>query len=356
MKKCLYNLATDRARGLIANIIKVFLFILSVIYGLVVRALIFFCRFSSYRLDCKVVSVGNITLGGTGKTSLVEFIAKYLKQQGHKVVILSRGYKRKFTDYRLPITDYQTMGDEPYMLQMNLVDIPVIVDADRIRSGNRAISDYGADTVIFDDGLQQWRIKKDLEIVTIDATNPLGNRYLLPRGILRQPLSSLKRADVFVLTKTNLNADIDDIKDTLNRLNPSGIIIESIHQPSRFYNINKPDELFDTEILKGKTVTLFSGIGDPDSFENLIINLGVKIGLSFRFDDHHNYTRQDLDKLIKGSKDKNIDTIITTQKDAARLYELRLATLDLRLLVLRVELVIKDEQKFCNRLLSLYSL
>jgi tetraacyldisaccharide 4'-kinase len=242
------------------------------------------------------------------------------------------------------------------MLQMNLVEIPVIVDADRIRSGNRAICDYGADTVIFDDGFQQWKIKKDLEIVTIDATNPLGNRYLLPRGILRQPLSSLKRADVFVLTKTNINTDIEDIKDTLNKLNPSGIIIESIHQPQGFYNINKPDELFNAEVLKGKSVTLFSGIADPDSFENLIINLGIKIGLSFRFDDHHNYTRQDLDKIIKGSRDKNIDTIITTQKDAARLYELRLATLDLRLLVLRVQLAIKDEQKFSNRLLNLYSL
>lgn len=348
MKGYLYSLATDRAKGCIAGIIKILLFILSFIYGLAVRALIFFCRFSSYRLDCKVISVGNITLGGTGKTSLVEFIARYLKQQGHKVVILSRGYKRMHPE---------TMGDEPYMLQMNLKDIPVIADADRIRSGNRAIHDYGADTVIFDDGLQQWRIKKDLEIVTIDATNPLGNRYLLPRGILRQPLSSLKRADVFVLTKTNLNADIDGIKYTLNNLNPSGMIIETIHQPSGFYDINKPEELFNTQILKGKTAALFSGIGDPDSFEDLIIGLGIKIGLCFRFADHHNYTREDLDRIIKGSRDKNIDTIITTQKDAARLCELRLATPDLRLLVLRIGLVIKkNEQGFYDRLLKLYSL
>jgi len=348
MKGYLYSLATDRAKGFIAGIIKILLFILSLIYGLVVRALILFYRLLPYRLNCKVISVGNITLGGTGKTSLVEFIARYLKQQGHKVVILSRGYKRMYPG---------TMGDEPYMLQMNLEDIPVIVDADRIRSGNRAIRDYGADTVIFDDGFQQWRIKKDLEIVTIDATNPLGNRYLLPRGILRQPLSSLKRAGVFVLTKTNLNVDIEGIKDTLNKLNPSGMIIESIHQPQGFYDINKPQGLFNTEILKGKTAALFSGIGDPDSFEDLIIGLGIKVGLSFRFTDHHNYTREDLDRIIKGSRDKNIDTIITTQKDAARLCELRLATLDLRILVLRIGLVIKkDEQGFYDRLLKLYYL
>lgn len=348
MKGYLYSLATDRAKGFIASIIKVFLFIFSLIYGLVVRALILFYRLWPSRLNCKVISVGNITLGGTGKTSLVEFIARYLKQQGHKVVILSRGYKRMHPE---------TMGDEPYMLQMNLKDIPVIADADRIRSGNRAIRDYGADTVIFDDGLQQWRIKKDLEIVTIDATNPLGNRYLLPRGILRQPLSSLKRADVFVLTKTNLNADIEGIKDTLNKLNPSAMIIESIHQPLGFYDINKPQRAFDTETLKGKTAALFSGIGDPDSFEDLIIGLGINIGLSFRFTDHHNYTQEDLERIIKGSGDKNIDTIITTQKDAARLHNLQLTTYNLQLLVLRIGLVIKkDEQGFYDRLLKLYSL
>jgi len=347
MKKFLYCLATDRAKGFIAGIFQIFLFTISLIYGLVVRILIFLYQLSPYRLNCKVISVGNITLGGTGKTSLVEFIARYLKQQGHKVVILSRGYKRMHPE---------TMGDEPYMLQMNLKDIPVIADADRIRSGNRAIHDYGADTVIFDDGFQQWRIKKDLEIVTIDATNPLGNRYLLPRGILRQPLSSLKRADVLVLTKTNLNADIEGIKDTLNKLNPSGMIIESIHQPRGFYDIDKPQGAFNTEILRGKIATLFSGIGDPDSFENLIIGLGIKIGLSFRFADHHNYTREDLDRIIKSSRDKNIDTIITTQKDAARLCDLRFAICDLRFLVLRIELVMKGEQRFYDRLLKLYSL
>lgn len=364
MKRYLYNLATDKSKGFIAGIIKVFLFALSLLYGLAVRTLSFMYSFKCQRINCKVISVGNITLGGTGKTPLVEVIAGYLKQQGHRVTILTRGYKRMHT----------AMGDEPYMLEMNLADIPVIVDADRIRSANRAIRDYDADTVILDDGFQQWRIKKDLEIATIDATNPFGNRHMIPRGILRQPLSSLKRADVYVLTKTNLNPDIGQLKYTLNRLNPSGIIIESIHKPRGFYDIAKPEELFNTETLKGKTVSLFSGIGDPGSFEDLIIGLGINIGLSFRFADHHNYTREDLDKIIKGSKGKNIDTIITTQKDAARIYSLRpvlrqaqdtspkdteqsrSATYALPLLVLRIELAIKDEQIFYNRLLRLYPL
>jgi len=253
MERYLYSLATDRSRGFIAAIIKFFLFLASAIYGLVIRALIFLYRLSPCRLGCKVISVGNITLGGTGKTSLVKVIAGYLQQRGHKVAILTRGYKRKkITNYELRITNYENMGDEPYMLQMSLADIPVIVDSNRVRSANRAISEYGTDTVIFDDGLQQWRIKKDLEIVTIDATNPFGNLHMIPRGILREPLSCLKRADVFVLTKTNLNADLESIKDILNKLNPSGLIIESIHQPQGFYNIHDLEELSDTKSLKGR--------------------------------------------------------------------------------------------------------
>ncbi|PIP20082.1 MAG: tetraacyldisaccharide 4'-kinase [Candidatus Omnitrophica bacterium CG23_combo_of_CG06-09_8_20_14_all_40_11] len=356
MLSYIYNLATDRHKGLVAGVVKSFLYFLSLIYGLGVRVSIFIYRLKPYHLNCKVISVGNITLGGTGKTTLVLFIAQYLKQKGHKVAILSRGYKRKITNYQLPITNYETMGDEPYMLKMNLGDVPVVVDTDRIRAAKLAIRDYGADTVILDDGLQQWRIKKDLDIVTIDATRPFGNRKLIPRGILREPLSSLKRADVFVLTKTNLSPTGHKIKDFLGRINPKALQIESIHSPLGFCRLDKPGELLDINILPGKTVTLFSAIGDPDSFEGIIRSLGIKIGLSFRFRDHHNYTQEELDNIIQKSKDRNIDTLVTTEKDAARLYELRVTSYELRVLFLRIELkIIKDEQEFYNRLLGLYS-
>ena len=351
MQKYLYNLATGEYRGLIPSIIKVFLFILSLIYGLVVRILILFYRLNPSRLNCKVISVGNITLGGTGKTSLVEYIAKYLKPQGHKVAILSRGYKRIVHSSKFIVQSYEAMGDEPYMLSKNLGDTPVIVDSDRIRAAKEAIRDYRADTVILDDGFQQWKIKKDLEIVTIDATNPFGNQYLIPRGILREPLTSLKRADIFILTKTNLHPDIRDIKDFLARLNPGALIFESIHKPMGFYKIDQPDKLLNGDILKDKTVTLFSGIADPDSFENLIISLGIKVGSSFRFPDHHNYSPDDLDKIAQASKEKNIDTIVTTEKDATRLYELRATSYELKVLVLRIKLEVKNEEGFNSRLL-----
>jgi len=352
----IYKLATDSYQGPFAGMLKSCLYFLSLIYKLVVEALIFIYRLKPYRLNCKVISVGNITLGGTGKTSLVALIAKYLKQKGHKVAVLSRGYKRKVTSYKLQVTSYKTMGDEPYMLKMNLGDVPVVVDTDRIQAAKLAIRDYGVDTVILDDGLQQWRIKKDLEIVTIDATCPFGNRKLIPRGILREPLSSLKRADVFILTKTNLNPDNQDIKDLLSSINPQSLIVESTHSPLGFYRLREKDEFLRLEALKGEAVTLISGIADPDSFENLIASLGINIGLAFRFPDHHNYSKEELDRVIKNSKDKNIGTIITTEKDAARIRSLQLTAYSLQLLYLRIELkMTKDEQGFYNRLLRLYS-
>jgi tetraacyldisaccharide 4'-kinase len=347
MREYIYNLTTDKYKGLIPDIIKLCLFILSLIYGLAIRILILFNRLITRKLNAKVVSVGNITLGGTGKTSLVEFIAECLKLRNHKVAILSRGYKGR---------GVKAPADEPFMLQMNLKDVPVIVNADRIKGGSRAINDFSADTLILDDGFQQWKIKKDLEIVTIDATNPFGNKHMIPRGILREPLSSLKRADMFVLTKTNLQSDTKDLKNILSRINPSAEIFESMHKPIGFYSINKRQELLNLDRLKDKTATLFCGIADPDSFERLITESGIKIGLSFKFPDHYNYTQRDLGDISQRSKDKGIDMIITTEKDAARLHSLQPSAFSLQLLVFRISIAIKDEQRFHNRLLKLYSL
>ena len=346
MRKYIYNLATDKYKGSISAVIKLFLFILSVIYGLVIRLLILFYRIKPYRFNCKVISVGNITLGGTGKTSLVEYICRFLKEKGKKASVLTRGYKGSS----------KAIADEPYMLQNNLKDVHVIVDADRIKAGNSAINDFGIDTLVLDDGFQQWKIKKDLEVVVIDATCPFGNKHMIPRGILREPLSSLKRADIFVLTKTNLKSDTRELKNSLSEINPSAEIFESMHRPIGFYNINKHQELLNLEYLKGRNVTLFSGIGDPDSFEKLITDLGINIGLSLRFPDHYNYSQKDLDNISKESREKGIDTIITTEKDAARLRSSQLAACNSQLSVLRIAIAIKDEQRFYNRLLELYSI
>ena len=349
-----YNLATDKEKGPVAGILNIFLLILSFIYGRGLRFLIFFYSLRAYRLSCKVVSVGNITLGGTGKTPLVELIARYLKQQGHKAAILTRGYKIRAGDRRHETGDREPIGDEPYMLSKNLGDIPVIVDADRIRGADKAIREYGADAVILDDGFQQWKIKKDLEIVVISAVNPFGNRHMLPRGILREPLSSLKRADCFVLTKTDFSPKVQALKASLGLINPRAQIVESIHSPVGLYPLNQPDALLGVDTLKGKTITLMCGIADPDSFEGTLKRLSVNIGLSFRFSDHYPYQESDIEEILGKSRERNIEIVVTTEKDASRIPRLAISK-GPRIFVLKIQLrITSNEKEFINRILRIY--
>jgi len=352
MKQYLYNLATDKYNGRFAAVPKLMLFILSLVYGLIVRITIFFCRLKPYRLGCKVVSVGNITLGGTGKTPLVELTARYLKSQGHKIAVLTRGYKRRIRQ-GCSIPNPETMGDEPFMLKIKLPEIPIIVNPDRVSAANTAMRDFGIDTVILDDGLQQWRIKKDLEIVAIDSRNAFGNRQMLPRGILREPLSSLKRADIFVLTKAG--SDTANLKGFLRRVNPRALITQVVYHPVAFYELGRDNSEISLDSLKGKTVALFCGIADPESFRQTIQGSGINIGLSFIFPDHYPYRKEDLENIIVETKNRGIDTIVTTEKDAVRLSASHIPQPVPRILVLRIELkIIENEQGFYNRLLSLY--
>lgn len=353
----LYELATDRRQGPIAGLIKFFLFILSLLYGFSVRIAIFFMHLFSQRLGCKVISVGNITLGGTGKTLLVEYLARYLKNQGRQVTVLSRGYKRN-TKHQIEDSPsgYPLMGDEPYMLTRKLSGVAVIVDSNRIRSARKAIEEYAADTVILDDGLQQWRVKKDLEIVTIDATNPFGNLQLLPRGILRQPLSTLANADIFVLTKANLNPDIADLTSYLEKLNPRALICAARYQVADFYRLGQDKEIYQgIGELKEQPQALLSGIADPDSFENLIRNLGIEVKNIFCFPDHHPYTPSDLERIIQEARLAGAKGIITTEKDAVRLEGIIKFTPSwLAILVLRINLEVIQDAIFTQRIRALY--
>jgi len=348
-KEYLYNLATYKIKGPLAAFLRGFLFLLSLAYGLTVVILAFIYRISPLRLNAKVISIGNITLGGTGKTSFVEYLAGFFASHGKKTAILSRGYKRKVDK-----TGSQGLGDEPAMLQKKFPQVPVIVDKHRVKAASRAIKDYAADTLILDDGLQQWRICKDLEIVTIDACNPFGNYRLLPAGFLREPLSALKRADIFLLTQVDFGRDTGALAAKLKRINPRALLVESVHQPQGFSSAHNPDELSGLDTLQGKRVAVFSGIGNPQGFENCICSLGINLGLSFRFTDHHDYTQVDLSGIIKAAQDNNLDAIITTQKDAVKIRQLEIG--DSRILVLDIKLSItKNEAELNRRLLKLYS-
>ncbi|MFA5095873.1 MAG: tetraacyldisaccharide 4'-kinase [Candidatus Omnitrophota bacterium] len=348
MKEYLYGLVTERRKGSLAALLKFFLLIASFIYGGLIRGLIAFYRLRPARLRCKVISVGNITLGGTGKTSLVELISGFLRGQGRKVAVLSRGYKRIET----------TMGDEPAMLLKKLGDVPVIVGSDRVKSAKRAVEEYGVDTVIIDDGLQQWRIKKDLEIVTVSVPEGFGNRHMLPRGLLRQPLSTLKEADIFFLTKTDLGRGPEEVKAALAQINPGAPVVESRHETAGFYEIAEPALALPPDFLQGKNVVLFSGIGDPASFAALAVKAGARIALELKFDDHHHYSDEELAVISAECASRGADLILTTEKDCARLSEAQLNIFKgSKLLALRIGLkIITHEKQFFDRLLGLYPL
>jgi tetraacyldisaccharide 4'-kinase len=341
-----YNLATDRVGGVIAFFIKGFLRLLSLVYGLIVVGVSRARRARAVALKGSVVSVGNITWGGTGKTPLVELIARSLKDKGRKVAVLTRGYKRRASE----------MGDEPFMLSGKLPGVAVIVNPDRIKGADEAVKAHGADTLILDDGFQQWRIKKDLEIVTIDAGNPFGNGSMIPRGILREPLSALKRADVFVLTNGDPLTGSGLLKARLVGLNPAALIVVARHAPAGFYMLFDPLKASAAGPVAGKPVALVSGIGNPASFRRLIERMRISVARTFDYPDHHRYADADIDAIMRGVRQQNIETIITTEKDADKLRRCVTRGALPDILVLKVALeIIENEEQFYRRLHSLHS-
>lgn len=341
-----YNLATDRVRGVFAFFVKGLLRLLSLVYGLIVVATAGLRRARAVTLQGSVISIGNITWGGTGKTPLVELIARALKEKGRKVAILTRGYKRHAAE----------MGDEPSMLSRKLPGVAVIVNPDRLRGAAEAVRVHGSDTLLLDDGFQQWRLKKNLEIVTIDAGNPFGNGALIPRGILREPLSALKRADIFVLTNADAGTGCGLLKARLSALNQAALVVVAQHTPAGFYMLSDPSRICTVEQLSGKPVALVSGIGNPDSFRRGIERLGVRVARTFNFPDHHRYSDADMQAVMRGVRQNNIETIITTEKDADKLKMCASPEVLHHIVVLKVALeIIENEEQFYSRLYSVYS-
>ncbi|MDD5561071.1 MAG: tetraacyldisaccharide 4'-kinase [Candidatus Omnitrophica bacterium] len=346
----LYDLVTCKAKGPLAALLRGLLFLFSLLYGLAVVILAGFYKLRPAHVSCKVISVGNITLGGTGKTALVEYLAAKLSRKGIKVAVLTRGYKR---NVKLP--GMQGMGDEPQMLQKKLPQVPVVVDKDRLRAAGQAIKDYAADALILDDGMQQWRIFKDLEFITIDAGNPFGNYRLLPAGFLRQPLGALRHSEIFVLTQVNPGQDTTALTERLKQINPRALIAESRHKPEGFSKLGSPGEILSVDSFKGVSAVVFSGIGSPQAFEDTVRWLGIGVARALRFADHHDYTETDLEGIIGCAKKMCLDTIITTEKDAVKIARLKFGRS--RIFSLNIKLVItKNEAEFDRRLLKLFSL
>jgi tetraacyldisaccharide 4'-kinase len=328
-----------------------FLLFLSKLYGLVLSIRLFLYRvriFRTRKLKAKVISVGNLTAGGTGKTPLVIYLAEKLKEKNKRVVILTRGYKRKnknMVDLNQENTDkfgWEDVGDEPYLMSRRLEDVPIIVTKQRVVSGTYAIKKYDPDVLILDDGFQHLKLHRDLNLAVIDSTNPWGNGNLLPAGILREPLSSLKRADIFVLTKIDQVSDLAATMETLRQHNPQAAVVESIYRVRSVENLSDHSPVGSGE-FENKKALAFSGIGNPTSFENSLRQLGINVLKHRKFPDHFAYRQEDILSLMEEARKLGADFTVTTEKDSVRIPMLK--PQDFRIYVLKIDLRETSEEE-----------
>ena len=286
----------------------------------------------------RVISVGNVTWGGTGKTPLVAKLAQDISAFGKKVAILTRGYGK----------------DEVAELKKKLPQVPVLVGRDRIRTAREAVEKHGAEILILDDGFQHIRLHRDLDILTINSTEPFGPGGLIPAGTLREPMENISRADLFILTKSDIGAkNVHWISQKIHELKPGAVIFEAVHKALHFWDPVEDKVLSFHEFGAKKAATL-SGLADPHSFEKTVENLGIEILMTGRFDDHHDYSKSDIDEFLKRSEAVGIFDIITTRKDFERLALFFKRGLPeswkrFRFRVLEIEFQLSDEEDLLRR-------
>ncbi len=315
-------------------------------------------------LGCLVVVVGNLTVGGTGKTPVVEKFARALRDRGRKVAILSRGYKSKtppvwkkawyaitHTDEPPPrvvsdgqdiFLDSEQAGDEPYMLARNLPGVVVLVDKNRVKAGAYAIKRFACDTLVLDDGFQYLALKGRLNLLLVDKTNPFGNGHLLPRGILREPVKHLRRANYIFLTKSNGRRD-PELEAQIARYKPDADVIECAHRPKYLQRMDaKAGAAAGREPLawlKGRRILAFCGIATPESFEKFLRELGALLVGRERFLDHYRYTPEDLEELYDAAEREGAECLVTTEKDAVRISDAAGSPLPVYYLRLEIEII-----------------
>jgi tetraacyldisaccharide 4'-kinase len=296
-----------------ALLLRAFLTLLSYPYSLVIRArnaLYDGGALRSYKAAVPVISVGNITLGGTGKTPFVEWLCRYLAGKGAKPVILSRGYGRVRDE----------TNDEFRLMAANLPGVGHLAGPDRVASARRAESELHADCIILDDGFSHRRLKRDLDILLLDVFKPFGYGRLFPGGLLREPIEAARRADMFVLTRCDLVEEdyLEDFEDKLKRFFPTKPIARAVHRPLKVREISSGDE-HPPEWLADRSVYAFCGIGNPAAFRATIEKLGASV-LNFNaYPDHASYDREDVSHIRAASAESGAEIILTTQKDGVKI-------------------------------------
>ena len=344
MRDFFLSLMTDRRNGAIYVPIKLLLYLVSLVYaaGLIGRRLFYrFGIFRSEKVPLKIISVGNLTLGGTGKTPFVIRLVKILDEDlDKKASVLIRGYG----------------WDEQTMLKRKLIDTPIMVGESRVRSARKAIKLYGSDTAVLDDGFQHWELERNLDIVLIDSRNPFGNGHLFPRGILREPREAVRRASVIVFTKIDgKGPGFDETKNELKKINSGLVFLEAVHKPAHLYDLKERKER-PLSFIKAKRVILLSSIGDPGYFAETVRDLGADIAEHIVFGDHHNYTEDDAGRIVKRCDERKFDFILTTEKDEVKLRRMSLSFGNYAVMTLVIEMdIISGKELLVDRLRSLYT-
>lgn len=275
------------------------------------------------RLPCPVICVGNITAGGTGKTPTVMHLARLFQKRNFRPVVLTRGYKRKSKKPILPVSDGkailttpQESGDEPYLIASGLKNVPVVVGADRYITGMFSKEHFDADIFILDDGFQHLKLYRNINILLIDASNPAGNGSMLPAGILREPLAGISRADCIIISRAD-EGDKSKAEALVRSYNKKAPVYYSSLKVSGIMDSYR--KTYSRDYINGKSLLLFSGIGNPGSFKRSVIENGGIIKREIRFPDHHWYNNKDMERISLEAERLSAEAIITTEKDMTRI-------------------------------------
>lgn len=314
-------------------------------------------------LDATVISVGNITLGGTGKTPMVEYIVRYLKSEERSVAVLTRGYGRKSSGSRV-INDpasksdatparYEEFGDEPLMLARSMPDVPIIINKDRFAAGRWAERETGADTLVLDDGYQHLALNRDLNILLIDATDPFGGFEMPPFGRLREPLYGIKRADVVIITRADRPFDQQQTLGIIKYYCGEKVPVMYVSSAIVALRHLGTGEVYDPGDFARWNVALACGIANPHAFAEDILQIGINIVAENFYPDHHAFTQKDIDAITQSARAASADAIVTTEKDAVRLESLNHG--EVPIYAARLEIQTDDEVRLKSLLLRTIS-
>ena len=369
IKKKIENIMAGHGGGSFSSF-GVLMFILSLFYGRLVKF-----RLEAYdrgiikskKLPCKVISIGNITVGGTGKTPMTIYVAELVQRLGYVVAVISRGYKGELEKTGGIVSNGKTVlmgpekaGDEPFMLAGRLKNIPVIVGKDRFEAGMQAVKNFNPDVIVLDDAFQHLKLKRDINLVLLDAKHPFGISHLLPRGILREPPSSLLRSDAFILTRSDCASEsaLENSLAGLKALIQSRPVFKTFHAPyayivkkgnlAPFESISRKSFLYDFDFLRDLRVFAFAGIAGNDNFLHTVESFKCDITDCLEFEDHHRYSDGDLAKILRLAKEANVAFLITTEKDYARIANRTTWPIDLVVIGIEISFISDDSKAFAD--------